>query len=1309
VAITYEASGSTSITSASSSWSFTPDAGTIAGDVFVVQVFTQDADANITVPLGSIAIAVNNDDLQSPAGGNRVSVFAWLAGWDAPGPQTVGVSAAAEGTITWARFRGVDAFNPFDAFQYVSDGGGSAVSDFSTPAVTTTVADCYILAGLCIDAGSSTPTLSGPSGSWTNLFPTVSPRKGAMALKGVQSSPGSSGAVTGWGSSEGGTADAPRVGWQAALRPRIGPYLRSTQTYGSVGLIDTNANPPTLPAPALLAEGDLLLVAAFFAQGIATAGEQPVPDGMVRLTDIPVPTTGDTRRGVVFGAVVEDPADFAGGIELRSPATATRIAAVALAYQPSEGKRLDLDALSVPTPTWHTSNLTDIPFPAGATGDLVLGVVMTNKSASLTYTSHTPVGGGMLIRSTRAVNGTTGSQADSVVSVTQGGTGVTFNLPQANGIGMSIGITEVDGDDPEPSGIWFETDFTGGAPGTEATTATEPEVDIFTYPMVYASVPNTPFQGVRPRTDGYSEARILTEGRTKWRAGIRLYFESSTTATGYYYAIGARIGSTLSFDTGLRGNSTTGNRHGSTRNNFTYVGETLPNVIQAGEIWSYELLYDEGDVTVMIWDHGLASSPALDLSTQRAPDYTWTYTSALETPTDWYFGPSGATGVSAILFDAWATEGERREGPEPDPAVTHWAHNGSSRHDRFLVAARVEDAESVAIEYSTSPDFAGGTTSAAVTEPLTPDGHYRLEATGLTPATTYYWRLVVNGSPTGQTGRTKTLAAPGGPADMRIVWGSCYWSNASAVFPLIGAHDPDLIVQVGDDGYTFYSAGETNPNPGQPYPAPADTALIRSIRDEVFTRVGRATMTTAFPVEHMYSDCDGLGGNMDSTEGAPENVQEAWRQMYAHYLDHADTGFRTWVSGRVRFIVVDENTASDAKNSPQSPTKSKLGAAQKALLFAALDQAAADGHFVVLFGDGPWYGARDNSLSSTGIGYNKYDDERTEIGQKVQQCIADGMLGFHRYHGDDHTLYGDSGANNAWGGFPVYCAAPMNETSNTGTIATYDAGKWPTTPAEAGSARQYGVIDITDDGVTITVRTRGFSSTPSEPTEVVRYDQTLTYAEPPAEVSASGSIERGGLAVVEQPVVPPAEVSASASIVRSGAAVVDSPAIPPAEVEASTGVTRGGLAVLEAPSVPPAEVSASTALVRSGVATVAAPTVPPSQVQATASLSRGGVATVATPTVPPAEVQAAASLSRSGVATVVTTDVPPSQVQALTMRLLAGLAIISSAPVPPAEVQAAGSIVRGGVARISNGQRVPILDPVIGPYRRRTLIDPVET
>ncbi len=149
----------------------------------------------------------------------------------------------------------------------------------------------------------------------------------------------------------------------------------------------------------------------------------------------------------------------------------------------------------------------------------------------------------------------------------------------------------------------------------------------------------------------------------------------------------------------------------------------------------------------------------------------------------------------------------------------------------------------------------------------------------------------------------------------------------------------------------------------------------------------------------------------------------------------------------------------------------------------------------MLFGDGPWLGATDTQLNDTGNGYNKYNHERTEIGEYVEMCISEGMLGFHRYHGDDHTLYGDSGANNNWGGFPVYCAAPMNETSNTGTTATYDAGKWPTSVEEAGPTRQYGVLDLTDDGTTITIRSRGFSSTSSNPTEVTRYDQTLTYTE----------------------------------------------------------------------------------------------------------------------------------------------------------------------------------------------------------------------
>lgn len=223
--------------------------------------------------------------------------------------------------------------------------------------------------------------------------------------------------------------------------------LRGTTVYESVGLIDTLNSPPSIAAPSGLAAGDLLLVPTFFAQGIATAGEGYVPNGMVKITGTPEPTTGDTRRGVIYAAVVEDPADFAGGISLRSPATATRVAAVALAWEPDEGKEFRLEDLVVPTGTWQVTNLPGFDYPTGATGDFVLGIAMTNKSASTTYTEHTSVGGTMLAQA-QALNGASGSVSDSVTSVAEGGTGVTFNINQANGIAFAVGVTEANTDDP---------------------------------------------------------------------------------------------------------------------------------------------------------------------------------------------------------------------------------------------------------------------------------------------------------------------------------------------------------------------------------------------------------------------------------------------------------------------------------------------------------------------------------------------------------------------------------------------------------------------------------------------------------------------------------------------------------------------------------------------------------------------------------------------------------------------------------------------------------------------------------------------
>jgi hypothetical protein len=211
--------------------------------------------------------------------------------------------------------------------------------------------------------------------------------------------------------------------------------VRAHTVLGPVGNVNANTTPPTIALPTCVA-GDLLFVAVFFAQATGTTTIF-APAGM---TAISIPGTSANRQGGLFAAVVTNPADFAAGMILRSGNTATRIAAVAWTMQPQGDEYFTLPGINTSGPDWNGATMSNDAFPAGATGDLFIGVSMTNKGASTTYTTHASVGSGVAIDQARALAGASGSQADSVTSVWLGGTGVSFNTPQANGQAYTIGI-----------------------------------------------------------------------------------------------------------------------------------------------------------------------------------------------------------------------------------------------------------------------------------------------------------------------------------------------------------------------------------------------------------------------------------------------------------------------------------------------------------------------------------------------------------------------------------------------------------------------------------------------------------------------------------------------------------------------------------------------------------------------------------------------------------------------------------------------------------------------------------------------------
>lgn len=216
-----------------------------------------------------------------------------------------------------------------------------------------------------------------------------------------------------------------------------------------VGNINSSTSPPAYPALSGLAAGDLLVIPEWFAQALGGSQFMTAPAGTSKAT---VDGVNPVRLGGVFVVKVVNPADFA-ALVAHSTSTSSRVAGLMVAYRPDPGYEWDMSTLIASAVEWNASAASADSHPAIAARDLRLGIVMSNKSASSTYTTHTATGGASDLVQARALGGASGSQADSTVSIatiTGASPGVSFNISQANGLAYSIGVSQVAVAEPTP-------------------------------------------------------------------------------------------------------------------------------------------------------------------------------------------------------------------------------------------------------------------------------------------------------------------------------------------------------------------------------------------------------------------------------------------------------------------------------------------------------------------------------------------------------------------------------------------------------------------------------------------------------------------------------------------------------------------------------------------------------------------------------------------------------------------------------------------------------------------------------------------
>jgi hypothetical protein len=449
-------------------------------------------------------------------------------------------------------------------------------------------------------------------------------------------------------------------------------------------------------------------------------------------------------------------------------------------------------------------------------------------------------------------------------------------------------------------------------------------------------------------------------------------------------------------------------------------------------------------------------------------------------------------------------------GPAPTPTLTYsWIGGPSS--SGLTVSAKTTSATSVRLKVGTN---AGLTTGVVFSSPVVPDadGWAQLPVTGLSAATPYYYGVEMTDGDGGTTlsaikGPGKTLPTAGSPASFLLAWGSCLTtgSTATTAFDFLLAHAPDLLFHLGD----FHYANSQSTS---------QAVHRQQLEDQLAVNSGLASVLATISNVYIKSDHD-AGGPNGSLPGAWSSSNRAAHLQIVPHLPQVvpEALYHSMIVGRVKFIFTDDRYLRT--------TTSYLGTTAQKDWFKA--ELLTNEPVKVWVQSGPWL--ISDTPTDPALGGDKwsdYPDEHTEIGNYIAASAVGQVI---TIHGDAHSLLADNGSNNAWGGFPVLGSAPFNNTTSI-KGGPYSQGTWPTAAAIGTTEQQFGLLDVVDNGTTITLTYSG-----RDKTNVQRVALAVVVNTAPALVVEPQAI--ASTATVGQPGVAPGPVVLAPQQLASTAAV----------------------------------------------------------------------------------------------------------------------------------------------------------------------------
>jgi phosphodiesterase/alkaline phosphatase D-like protein len=252
-----------------------------------------------------------------------------------------------------------------------------------------------------------------------------------------------------------------------------------------------------------------------------------------------------------------------------------------------------------------------------------------------------------------------------------------------------------------------------------------------------------------------------------------------------------------------------------------------------------------------------------------------------------------------------------------------------------------------------------------------------------------------------------------------------------------------LYLAMGDIHYS--NIGENSPD------------AFRSAYDRLLTEPGQAALYRQVPIAYVWDDHDYGPNDGDSTSPS----RQAARQVYREVVPHAGVApgdapiNQAFTIGRVRFVMTD--------NRSERTDDSMLGDRQRDWLIEELTESSRTHALVVWVNPVPWIAeAREG-----GDNWSGFSQERTVIADAIAQAGIDNLI---MVSGDAHMVALDDGTNSDYstsGGasFPVFHAAALDRPGSV-KGGPYSDGAF-------GGAGQFGLLDIADEGDTISVTTTG--------------------------------------------------------------------------------------------------------------------------------------------------------------------------------------------------------------------------------------------